>query len=307
MNSVVISIDAELAWGFHDRDSLPVERIRTARWNWRRLVDLFDDVDMPATWAVVGHLFQDTCDVDHTGHPAGSRPCTRGTDRAHPDDLWFGDDLVESVRAADIDHEISAHGYTHVHFDHEQMDREFAERELSACLDAGAEHGLELDSFVYPVNRIDHRGVLAEHGFTSYRGRGASGPNRRRKLVDTIRDQGRPPIVDPVVDEYGLVNVPPSMDLFGFEGLARTLVQPLWGDPIANRVQRGIEALAEREGVLHLWFHPHDLTRPRDFERLRSVIDVIEDGRNRFGIDVETMGAVATRVDRPTDDFPAGS
>lgn len=296
MRSVVISIDAELAWGFHDRRPLPVERIRAGRRSWRNLVDVFDEYDLPATWAVVGHLFQDECEEEHAGHPAGPRPCTWKPDRAEPADLWFGGNLVESVRDAAVDHEISAHGYTHVHFDHERMHREFAESELSACVDAAAERGLSFDSFVFPVNRIRYRDLLAERGFTCYRGTVPQATNRGRKLVDAVRDRGGPPIVTPVVDEYGLVNVPASLNLFSFEDLARTFVQPLWGDPIANRVERGMEALAEREGVLHLWFHPHDLTRQRDFERLRAVLDQVERGRDELGIEVETMGQVAERV-----------
>jgi len=296
MGSVVISIDAELGWGFHDRRELPVERIRTARRNWRRLSSLFDEYEIPVTWAIVGHLFCEKCERTHTDHPAGTRCCSSAAGDVPAEKVWFGDGVVEAVRDADVAHEIAGHGFTHVHFEHGRMYREFAASEVRSCLAAASERGLTLDSFVFPVNRVGYRDLLADHGITCYRGETPSRRNRRQKLLDVVRNRGRPPTVVPEVDEYGLVNVPASMNLFGFEGWARSLVQPIRGDPITNRIQRGIDALAERDGVLHLWFHPHDLTHRRDFERFRSVLDAIARGRDHASIRVETMGDVAARV-----------
>jgi peptidoglycan/xylan/chitin deacetylase (PgdA/CDA1 family) len=56
----VISVDAELGWGFHDIDP-PTSRVEAARTGWKRLAGLFNEYDVPATWAVVGRQ----CDEQH--------------------------------------------------------------------------------------------------------------------------------------------------------------------------------------------------------------------------------------------------
>jgi peptidoglycan/xylan/chitin deacetylase (PgdA/CDA1 family) len=296
MGSVVISLDAELGWGFHDRDPVPADRIRSARTAWRDLCRLFDRFDVPATWAVVGHLLLADCDAEHPGHPAGPRCCDGAPGAMAADEAWHGRDLVERVLAADADHDLAGHGFTHVHFDHGLMRREFAAAELRAWGATAAAVDVSPGSFVFPVNRVGYRDLLVEHGFDAYRGRQPSRRGRVRKLSDALRACGTPPLVSPSVDEYGLVNVPASAYLFGFDGYARSAVEAVRGDPVVDRVERALAALDERGGVLHLWFHPHDLVRERDFERVRRVVEAVARARATTDVRVETMAAVADRV-----------
>lgn len=44
-----------------------------------------------------------------------------------------------------------------------------ADAELAASVEAANACGLSLSSFVFPLNRIGHRDLLAEHGFDCYR------------------------------------------------------------------------------------------------------------------------------------------
>lgn len=296
MNAVVISLDVELGWGFHDLTPLPAERLRTARRNWDRLRRLFDEYRIPATWAIVGHLLAEDCDAVHENHPAGERCCTHAPDGLAVDDVWFGEDLVPALRDAAVDHELASHGFTHVHFAHERMSHEFATRELRSAIDASRNRAFSPDSFVFPVNEVGYRDLLADEGFTCYRGRRPDQPGKPRKLAEAVLDRGAPPLVTPTVDEYGLVNVPASLNLFAFEGWARSLVEPFHGDPVTGRVRRGIDRLRDEDGVFHLWFHPHDLTRERKFDRLRAVLGAVAAARDRGDIAVETMGTVAARV-----------
>lgn len=293
MNAVVISLDAELGWGLHHHRTLPAERIHTARENWHRLLAMFDERAIPVTWAVVGHLLQRDCSTEHTGHPAGPRCCTTGG-TIDPDDAWFANGLVEAIRDADASHEIASHGYTHVNFGHDAMDRTFADRELEACVAACRDRGVRPDSFVFPVNRVGYRDLLAEHGFVCYRGNSPDDRSGTEKFTDAVLDRGAPPIVQPSVDEHGLVNVPASTNLFAFEGWARSFVAGLHGDPVESRVKRGLDHLCDGDGVLHLWLHPHDLRRPRHFDRLRSVLDAVARGRETGAFQVETMRRVAS-------------
>jgi peptidoglycan/xylan/chitin deacetylase (PgdA/CDA1 family) len=137
MGSVVVSIDAELGWGFHDHEEPPSSRIDAARSGWHTLLDVFDTYDVPATWAVVGHLFLETCDGVHANHPSidGWFDRERESWTTRPD-LRFGRDLVAATVDADVDHEIACHSFSHVLFDDSRVTREIASAEVAAA--AGA-------------------------------------------------------------------------------------------------------------------------------------------------------------------------
>ena len=323
MGTLVLSLDAELAWGFHDVDP-PGDRIARARRAWERLVALFDRHDVPATWAVVGHLFLDDCEEAHTDHPAGDRPCDADLEggeglngdgdlnsdadlngdgtKLSADRAWYAPDLVETVSGADANHEIAGHGFTHVHFNHERMSAAFARRELSRTRDAAAALGLDVDSFVFPVNEVGYRDHLADLDFGCYRGTApdadrSAHARRARKVTGTVLGRGAAPVVRPEVDEHGLVNVPASMYLFDGLGPLAEVADRVHDDPVARRAERGIDAVAdESDGVCHLWLHPHDVTAPGDFERLRRVVERAAHHRDAGDLDVATMGQVADRV-----------
>lgn len=303
MGTVVISLDAELGWGFHDRE-VPESLLRDTRDNWLHLRDLFDAYEVPATWAVTGHLFLDSCLDSHHNHPAGERCCQRPVGDLEADDVWYGPELVEEVATADVDHEIAGHGFTHVHLDHERMTDEFAIREIENCARAAAERGHDLSSFVFPVNKVRHRDVLAENGFECYRGvnrlledRGTL-ERQLTKVSSAVVGKPTPPIVEPYVDEHGLVNVPASVYLFNFGQEYEKPFSALGEDPVVRQVEAGIDAVANDDGVLHLWLHPHNLRTSAHHRRLRSIVRYIDRRRTAGDLQVKTMAEVADDVQR---------
>ena len=133
MGTVVISLDAELAWGFHDLETLPSERISRARDAWLELLECFDEYSVPATWAVVGHLFLDSCDGVHeelSSLPGWFDRDPGGTAEAHPE--WFGPELVAAIQNAAVDHEIGTHTFSHVECGAERTSAEVVRVELEA-------------------------------------------------------------------------------------------------------------------------------------------------------------------------------
>jgi peptidoglycan/xylan/chitin deacetylase (PgdA/CDA1 family) len=301
MGSVVVSVDAELGWGHHDLSAPPRERVAAARRGWETLVALFDEFDVPATWAVVGHLFLSECDGHHADHPAPDSwfAHEHGPDALDPA-LRYAPDLVAAVRDADAGHEIGCHTFSHVEFGDPATPQALARAELAASVDAAREFGVSLSSFVFPRNRPGHRAVLAEHGFCCYRGvrpglrSGAFGTIE--KLARATVTGGRPPLVEPTLDEFGLVDVPASLYLYGFEGVGRDIIAPVWGDPVVRQARRGIDAAAGGDGVFHVWLHPNNLVGSRHVERLRAVLEHLAARRADGDLRVETMHEVAERV-----------
>lgn len=304
MGTVVLSVDAELGWGFHDFDAPHTGRLGTARKGWRTLLDLCDEFRIPATWAIVGHLMLEDCDGTHASHPApdGWFAHERGPN-ALARDLRFGEGLVEAVSDAVVDHEIGSHTFSHVEFGAPWTTRELARAEVAASIEAARERGFDVTSFVFPRNNVGHREALAAYGIRCYRGTAPAGP-QSPSLMGSVAKLARatvttesPQLVVPQVDRYGLVNVPASLYLFGFEGLARTVVEASVGDPMVEQATLGIDEAAERDGVFHMWLHPNNITAQRDAHRLRDIFAHLDQRRAQTDLTVATMADVATALD----------
>ncbi|MFP8891744.1 polysaccharide deacetylase family protein [Natrialbaceae archaeon A-CW2] len=296
VGSVVLSIDAELGWGFHDLESPPTDRVESARRGWTTLLDLLDRHSVPATWAVVGHLMLTDCDGEHAEHPAPpgwfERERTTWADRH---DLRFGPELIEAVLESRVDHELASHSFSHVLFGDPRTTRTLADAELERAVELADDWGLELTSFVYPRNDVGHREALAEHGFRTYRGRNPHPEGVYRILEAAVVDRSL--LVRPSIDEHGLVDIPASLFLFGFEGRYRRLFESIWGDPMVRTACRGIDQAVDGDDdqVCHLWVHPNNLTGSRDDERMEAILAYLEQRRRETDLRVETMAEVAER------------
>lgn len=292
MGRVVISVDAELGWGFHDRNAPPDARIDAAREGWMSLVELFDEYDVPATWAVVGHLLREDCGSSDDVEPC---PCVQSpvlTERSRR----YAPELVTAVRDADAGHELACHSFSHLEFDDITKDR--ARSEVVRSIAAARAHDITLRSFVFPRNRVAHRDVLAEQGFTAYRGVGpARGDSRLRRFVQTTTGIWTPPLVSPTIDEYGLVDIPDSLYLFRFEGWPRTVVESVGEDPVVRLFRRGVDAAAASDEVFHCWLHPNNVVAERDVTRLRTMLSFLASRRDE--VEIATMYEVATRAAGP--------
>lgn len=294
--TVVISIDAELGWGFHDLADPPSNRIEYARTGWRRLVGMLDEYRLPATWGVVGHLFLDDCDGRHAGHPAPpgwfDRERREWADRP---ELRFGRGLIEAIESSSVEHELANHSFSHVIFREEEISPELATADI---VQSHVAAGRDFDSFIFPRNIVGHRDRLAAEGYTCYRGVpphvAMEHGGRVNKMVRLFG--GSSLLATPTVDEHGLVNIPASLFLFSFEGVARTLSKWIVGDPIVRQVRAGVDEAARTGGVFHVWLHPNNIWSDHHARRLRTAFGVIASAQSEGRITVEPMGTVAERV-----------
>lgn len=303
--TVVISLDAELCWGFHDQPTMPADRVEAPREAWQFLHSLFATHEIPATWAVVGHLFLDGCDGTHADHPTDEKWFARDPGgKATADSCWFAPELIADIRESDVDHEIGLHGFSHVEFGANETSREIAVAELQESVAAAAAVGINPTSFVYPRNNIGYRELLASVDISCYRGRqpkrwygSTAVPNAVGKLA-TYTVGLSPPIVRPTADANGVVNLPASLFLFSFEGTPRRLLERVGRDPVVRQVEAGLDALrTQPDGVLHCWLHPNNITSQQDRNRMRAIATLIADYREQHGIAIETMGTVADRIE----------
>jgi len=306
----ILSLDVELAWGSFDhgghesdREELIAEREAT-----RRLLSLLDQYEVPATFAVVGHLFLSSCErVDGTTHPDVERPRHQwfprdwhafdpATDLAR-DPLWYGPDILKGIVRARAGHEIATHTFSHVVAGDPACTPEILRSQLLKCRELHRQWGQPLDSIVFPRNSVAHLDVLRDVGILAYRGPESSwyrGVSERARPIAHVLDRAlavTPPTyrLDDRRDGK-LVDLPASMFLLARNGPRRLI-------PLASRraqALRGIERACERGEVFHLWFHPRNLTTDAGlFDVLGDVLRRVESLASRGHIVPVTMGGLA--------------
>lgn len=136
-----ISLDTELLWGRKDLDwNRYLDQALGTREVIKKLLMLFNKYKIPATWAVVGKLYENG-----------------------PEDGWHGKDIVKMIKKTPLQ-EIGSHSYSHEIFD--RIDYKRAKEET--------QNFHKLKSFVFPKNRVKYLNLLKENGFNNFRGQDQS-------------------------------------------------------------------------------------------------------------------------------------
>ncbi|MGI9611736.1 MAG: hypothetical protein ACR2QO_02415 [Acidimicrobiales bacterium] len=298
----VISIDTEMAWGqIHHQDD--VYRYDDERVHLRRLLDLFDRFDVPATWAIVGHLMLDRCEpIDGVKHPEIVRPDfdwfdgdwfeqDPSSDTDHAPE-WYAPDVLHSIRSASTSHEIASHGFSHIIAGDPGCSRATFDSELRAAVQAADDRGVALRSFIHPRNRIGHNDVLADHNIRAYRGRRPASAGHRsigQRVEDVLRASERT-IVRPLFEDP-LWNFP-ATTMFTVDARRRTW--QLW----IRQVERRLSQAVSHRSLFHLWFHPHNLRANPEasFAALERICRAASEHRDAGELDTVTMGDLAERL-----------
>jgi peptidoglycan/xylan/chitin deacetylase (PgdA/CDA1 family) len=320
----VISLDFELAWGVRG-DVAPGYRANLlgVRQAVLALLDLFARHGIHATWATVGMLFFDRKDDLLRAFPSLLRDDPRGARAPHAhldamgadersDPLHLARSLVLRIR--DTPHqEIATHTFSHYEClapgDHAHL---FA-ADLDAALAAAAGLDIPIHSIVFPQNQYAaaHLDLCARRGLRVFRG-AAPGrlyqPRSRRddrawhrlgRLVDAylpvVRLPGQPDErpSGPSRDASGLINVPASRFLRPHEPRLSGLA-PLK----LRRITGALTAAAERGGLYHLWWHPHNfgVHLAENMTLLESVLACYAALRDRHGMRSATMAEAAAEL-----------
>ena len=285
-----------------------------------RLLNLFTEFDISATWCTVGHLFLRECSLkSNIKHPDITRPDFERTKQdwfyhdpcssEQVDPLFYGRKLIEDIMTCRVRQEIGCHSFSHVIFNAAGCTRAVAESDLQACLRAARELGINMKSFAFPRNCVGHLPVLRSHGFTCYRGpephwyQHKVWPHKVKRLgqlIDVLTAR-RPPTVVPEQTPSGLWNIPGSMLFTPSYGIRKHL-------PVALRVKRarkGLDAAVRDKRIFHLWFHPTDLAGNPDLmlAGLRQVLEYAAELRSRNELDILPMGAIESTQDTVIRDY----
>jgi peptidoglycan/xylan/chitin deacetylase (PgdA/CDA1 family) len=251
LGGMIISADFELAWAFrysksfNEPNKAALSFAKQDRKNLPNLLKLFEEYNIPITWATVGHLFLKECKKgDHNwmhripyfenknwryknGDWFDSDPYSN----YKIDNEWYAADLIEMILQSKIPHEISTHTFTHIDFSDKNCPSRVAEDEILACIEVMKPYGLSPKSIVFPGGTFGNIPILKNNGIQIY-----------RKNVDED-------LAYPYHDDYGLL-ISPTTTGFGRSHKSWSAEYYFY------RFKTFIDKAITTGTISHFWFHP---------------------------------------------------
>ena len=289
----IISLDVESIWGYISEPTNKAISLMKNDGNKVRgctdiLLNLFGKHNIPATWAVVGHLFLDHCEcedgIPHKNMPRfkedwySTDPCTD----IQKDPLYYGTDIVEEILSNRIEHEIGYHSFSHVIFS--ECSREVAEAEIKEGVRLAKEFGITFKSFVFPENKIGHVDILKENGFKIYRGENLTRGNINQNILIRKFNGGIDKMIAPPTEPKwmdGIWKIPSSM----------YFCDPQIKFSVLPRAKIGLYMALISKKVFHIFLHPHNLLLyPSLKDDLDKFLALVSKKRGEGKIEVMTMG-----------------
>lgn len=297
----VISLDFELFWGMFDKVTIAEygERIQGEQTAIPRMLALFSEYGIHATWATVGMLMAPNKDeLLSLLPPRELQPIYEDMDvssyryietmpigRSEQDDTYhFGSTLVQKILATPHQ-EIGNHTFSHYYcIDGHKNSDEVFEADIDAFNRIAETYGVHATSIVFPRNQTSPEAlrVCHEKGIRAYRGNEdhflyrARGDEEQSLFIRAFR------LLDHYINISGhhtytvekkegeIVNIPASRFLRPWSK-ALSFLEPLR----IRRIKNAMTYAAKRGEVFHLWWHPHNfgINQEENFKNLTEILN----------------------------------
>ncbi len=278
---VVISIDMEMRWGVcdhlplrHDaylRNLEGVEEVVPAT------LELFRELDIGATWAIVGALGCEGWDEYSARAPSPPRyddvslrfsPEYRRIDPRGR--LHFAPKLIRAI-AATPQQEVASHTFGHIYLREPGCTADDVRADARATATVlGTFSGEAISSLVFPRNQVGYTSELRAEGIERWRENPRSffwQASAKRELSPIVRGLRLIDAFVPLAHRGALRREVRASHFvrFGLPGAA-------WKTHVARIVRDG--RLLGPGGALHLWWHPHNLGADvrRSIDRLHELL-----------------------------------
>ncbi len=291
VSSFIISLDFELKWGVVDIDNYD-DNVLGARDVIPKILDLFVEYDIRATWATVGMLFCST-NYDFEKYKPSLFPSydnaaldsykeTIGKSEK-TDKLHYAYTLIELINKT-AGQEIASHTYSHYYTLEESQEQSEFKKDIDSAVKISIDKfNIKPISIVFPRNQINNnylKMLKSDFGFTHFRGNPISsiysnGHNPTRFIYRVVR------FVDSFVnitgyqtsltkkDSSGLINVPGSRMLRPFIGIK------FLNFIMLRRIKKEMLFCAKNNKNYHLWWHPHNFGVNQE-ENLKNLEELLQ-------------------------------
>ena len=289
---VTLSADFELAWAwrFSKKNINAAEMGRREREHFPLILAKLNDLDIPITWATVGHLFLDNC-KKHNGlaHAELHRPhyfenifwtynkgdwydldpCTDY--KTNPE--FYGPDLIEMILNSKTKHEIGCHSFSHCDFTEKNSYPELIYDELNACEEAMKRFGIKPVSFVFPGNQVGSINILKDKDYKII-----------RHKTDELKEIGFPEVIDGMFSVHDSLSLEIDEKEFGSKYM-------VW------KLKKYVDKAIEKKAICHLWFHP-SIDKENMLSYFFPLLDYISEKRDKGELEVLTMEQIEKRYNR---------
>jgi hypothetical protein len=319
MGSIVISLDFELLWGLLPLPQTAWPRnFQTVHETVPRILDLFRENQMAATWACVGMLMHENWEEWRESIPAirpeyDHRPyCPYefAEKNLHlPRECFFAPDLVQRI-AQTPNQEIGTHTYSHYYCSVQGADPGSFAVDLQTAIGISEKQGYQIKSLVFPRNQLrpELLKVIAQLGIENVRSNPAAwywnvDKNRIGKRlfrgIDSYVPLGEKSVAAGKIEMKDGVSLLPASRFFRFPQKSRGSFL----DKLAvRRIKQEMTDAAGKNLVYHLWWHPHNLAHSPD--RSLQVLEIIcshyRKLRENIGFESLTMKALGQQVRQST-------
>jgi peptidoglycan/xylan/chitin deacetylase (PgdA/CDA1 family) len=304
--TVTISIEIELGWGRYYKDYPNYREIlskgrQIETSTLQSLLELCDEVKIPITFDVVGHLFLNHCNGKHTGPYKSEWFSSDPGSNVGTNPLFYAPDLVEMIDNSRVNHEIATHTFSHVLFD--QIDDETADHEFQLVKEVHKDFELPNPvSLVAPLHKKPPLGVLQKHGIETIRSAFRDDRNERWPIqsINVIQRSNvirKPEIRDGVLHSYSTPY--PSLTSAMLPTGRRPVDHPLSWIPIGIRKQLhekkmmgSLQKVIEKQSHLHLWTHLFNMANKPQFDVIRNFLQILEYYEEETALEIKPMNCL---------------
>lgn len=306
-SNFVISLDFELMWGVLDKKSIHDygSHIQAVHRIVPKLLKLFDQYNIKATFSTVGMLFHKDLDSLISTKPAVLPEYTDRNlspynyfDTVDGAEYYLAAELIQLIQAYK-NQEIGTHTYCHYYCLEPGQTIEAFKSDLNLALQMAEGYGVKLDTLIFPRNQYneDYLNICKEAGLIGYRGnedswlyeagKGSTQHHFKRafRLLDAYLNISGHHAYN-IQKSKGLTNVkasrflrPYSRKLKAFEGLR------------LNRIKKSMIAAAKQGKTYHLWWHPHNFgsNMKENFDFLEKILAYYQFLHQSYGMQSHSM------------------
>jgi len=277
--ALVISLDFELFWGMRDiidREDPYTRNILNARQVIPRILDLFKEYDIAATWAIVGFLFAENNAEIELYSPAirpqyfktSLNPYYEKIGKTETEDpLHYAPQLILQISQS-ARQEIASHTFSHYYCLEQGTTRESFAADLDSALAIARKYGISIKSIVLPRNQYNpcYDDILLDRGIVAFRGtekhsmyqvrKGFSAPHKRLyRLMDSYFNFSGQHLLSwsEIIENSGLCNISGSRFFRPYSKLLTFL-----DTCKVQRIMEAMEQAAKLNKIFHLYWHPHN-------------------------------------------------
>lgn len=299
----IISLDFELFWGVSETRTVESykENLSHTREVVERLLIMFSEYDIEATWASVGFLFfKDKRELisyasKHTKIPVYTKVNLNNFDiisdiNEQDSDFYFAKDLIHKIKQTG-GQEVSTHTLSHFYTLESGITNQDFFHDLKAAIKVAKDEDIEIESIVFPRNQYNEEiiSVCKELGIKSYRGNSTNpiykpsikqGYSKRllRLLDSYFNVTGHHSFTLETVDS--LLNIPASRFLRPYSKKLSFLENLK-----VNRILKEMMYAAKHNLNYHLWWHPHNFGAniEENFKNLERIVKHQNDLQKKYG------------------------